>query len=605
MILVLVPVVFELVFVLVIYGILNRAGESFTRMHRSRQAMALLHKNELSFANFILIFSETDWNKDAVTALTRAMESMQTDRSWRGVNPQENPELKPALEQGRRLREDFLAVYEEGIAMLQRGPRAIEDWANRAGIMTAYQIYTGQRNLARMIVDIERKATEQQPEELHHLRIALLYSMCIGLLFSIGISFALVQIFTRDIVRRLDLIASKAHLLAAGKVLPEKIEGADEIAQLDEIITDAGRMLKQAREREAIVLDKAADIICSIDVNMRFASAGEACRKVWHYSPDELLGLSFLTLLSDDTVERTREAFLRISQNKSRNEGRVENIIKCKNGERKNSIWTVSWSPEKRVYFCVVHDVSELRAVEKLKQHFLSVASHDLRAPLSAVSINVSMLLEGRKGALSEGAIKELNRVQVSANRLTELVGELLELEKLEAGKLNLDLTAVSASDVCEAAKELLFGLAQKNSVTLKGPSGDALILAEEKRMVQMIANLMSNAIKFSPAGSTVSISIVKGDKLAEIRISDQGPGISPEDRSLLFEKFKQTRTAETVSAKGTGLGLAIVRALAQSHGGDVGVESEIGKGSTFFVRIPLFAFSASEDGAAIDEEQL
>ena len=88
------------------------------------------------------------------------------------------------------------------------------------------------------------------------------------------------------------------------------------------------------------------------------------------------------------------------------------------------------------------------------------------------------MLLEGRKGELADGAIKELNRVQASAGRLTELVGELLELEKLEAGKLNLDLTAVSASDVCESAKELLFGLAQKNQVTLKGPSGDALILA-------------------------------------------------------------------------------------------------------------------------------
>lgn len=596
MILVLVPVVFELVFVFVIYGILNRAGESFTRMHRSRQAMALLHKNELSFANFILIFSETDWSKDAVTALTRAMESMQTDRSWRGINLTENPELKPALEQGRKLREDFLAVYEEGIAMLQRGPRAIEDWANRAGIMTAYQIYSGQRSLARLIVDIERKATEKQPEELNRLRTALMISMCIGLFLSIGISVALVILFTKDIARRLDAIAAKAHLLAAGKVLPAKIEGSDEIAQLDEIITDAGRMLKQAREREAIVLDKAADVICSIDQNMRFASAGEACRKIWHYSPDDLLGLSFLTLLTDNSVERTREAFLRISKSRGVQDGRVENIIKCKNGERKNSIWTVRWSPEKHTYFCVVHDVSELRAVEKLKQHFLSVASHDLRAPLSAVSISVSMLLEGRKGELADGAIKELNRVQASAGRLTELVGELLELEKLEAGKLNLDLTAVSASDVCESAKELLFGLAQKNQVTLKGPSGDALILAEEKRMVQMIANLMSNAIKFSPPQSTVSISIVKVDKFAEIRISDQGPGILPEDRKLLFEKFKQTRTAEGISAKGTGLGLAIVKALAESHGGEAGVESEIGKGSTFFVRIPVF-FEPGEEG--------
>ncbi len=597
MILVLVPVVFELVFVAFMYVVLNRAGESFTRMHRSRQAMAFLHKNEMSFGNFILIFTDTDWNKDAVLALSRVMESMQTDKSWRGVNPSENPELKPALEQGRKLREDFLAVYEDGLAAFQRGTKAVEEWGNRAGILTAYQLYNEQRSLARMIVEIETKATQQQPEELNRLRNLLLLSLCLGLVLSIGLSIALATLFTKDIVKRLDAIAAKAHLLAAGRELPPKIEGADEIAELDEIIMDAGRTLNQARAREAIVLDKAADVICSIDQNMRFTNVGEACRKVWQHAPDELLGLSFLTLLSEDTVDRTRDAFLRISEaDKDNREGRVENIVKCKGGERKNSIWTVKWSPEKRVYFCVVHDVSELRAVEKLKQHFLSVASHDLRAPLSAVAINVSMLTEGKKGVLSEGAIKELNRVQTSANRLTDLVGELLELEKLEAGKLNLDLAPVSASDVCEAAKELLLGLAQKNTVQLKGPIGEALIMAEEKRMVQMITNLMSNAIKFSPKDSTVTISIVKDETFAEIRISDQGPGIAADDKALIFEKFRQSRTADGVAAKGTGLGLAIVRALAESHGGEVGVESEVGKGSTFFIRVPLVQETSEQE---------
>jgi signal transduction histidine kinase len=104
-----------------------------------------------------------------------------------------------------------------------------------------------------------------------------------------------------------------------------------------------------------------------------------------------------------------------------------------------------------------------------------------------------------------------------------------------------------------------------------------------------MIANLLSNAIKFSPKNGTVTISIVKKDRCAEIRISDEGPGIAPEDRTLIFDKFRQSRTAEAVAAKGTGLGLAIVRALAESHGGEVGIESEVGRGSTFYVSIPLF----------------
>ncbi len=594
MILVLVPVVFELIFVAAIFGILNQAADSFTKMHRSREATNLLHRNELSFSRMILFLS----NMEAVQtsgfataeSLDKMISTMNTSKEWRGVDINQNPELKQSMEKGRELRENFLQLYEQGIGALQGGPKAVERWANRVGMLSAMQLYNDQRGLARMIVDIERKATEQQPEKLQNLRTALAYLLFFGLLASASLSIGLNFLFTKDIVKRLDSIAAKAHLLAVGKELPPPIEGADEIAELDSIISDAGRTLNQVRAREAAILDKAADVLCSIDANFRFTNIGEACRNVWRYEPDELLGLSFLTLLTDDTVDRTRASFARLEEHAgSKSEGRVENIIKCKDGALKNFIWTVNWSADKREYFCVVHDVTELRAVEKLKQHFLSVASHDLRAPLSAVSINVSMLTEGKKGALSEGAVKELNRVQTSANRLTELVGELLELEKLEAGKLTLDLTAVGASDVCEAAKELLFGLAQKNSVTVKGPIGEALIHAEEKRMVQMIANLLSNAIKFSPKNGTVTITIVKKEEFAEIRITDEGPGIAPEERALIFDKFRQARTAETVAAKGTGLGLAIVRALAESHGGEVGIESEVGRGSTFFVRVPLF----------------
>ena len=557
-----------------------------------------MQKNERSFSRLILIITDSKFvqPQDSTLALGQVMSEFNSDKAWKGVNLMENPELRPAMEKGRQLRADFLRLYEQGMSALQGGNMAVQSWANRVGMLSAFQMYSDQRALARMIIEIELKSTQQQPEELRNLRTALLLSLCTGLALSALLSLALVYLFTQDIVKRLSAIASKAHLLAAGRELPPRIEGADEIAELDGIITDAGRTLNQVRAREAVVLDKAADILCSIDTNMRFTNVGEACRKVWQYDSDQLLGRSFLTLLTEETAERTRSVFQRIAESgEETKEGRVENVVKCGNGALKNFIWTINWSQEKREYFCVVHDVSELRAVEKLKQHFLSVASHDLRAPLSAVSINVSLLTEGKKGTLSEGAIKELNRVQASANRLTELVGELLELEKLEAGKLNLDLSAVSASDVCEAAKELLFGLAQKNSVTIKGPIGEALICAEEKRMVQMVANLLSNAIKFSPKDSTVTISIVPFGNLAEIRISDQGPGIAADERALIFDKFRQARTAEGVAAKGTGLGLAIVKALAESHGGEVGIESEVGQGSTFFVRIPLFEDTEEE----------
>ncbi|HIN65131.1 MAG TPA: HAMP domain-containing histidine kinase, partial [Candidatus Obscuribacterales bacterium] len=271
-----------------------------------------------------------------------------------------------------------------------------------------------------------------------------------------------------------------------------------------------------------------------------------------------------------------------------------ENVIKCGDGSLKNSVWIVLWSPDKRAYFCVVHDVTELRNVEKLKQHFISVASHDLRAPLTSVTLNVSILTESMKDDLSQGILSELNRVQTSAQRLTDLVNELLELDKLEAGRLSVELKRTLASDACEAAKDLLFGLARQSGVSIVMPEDDAFVMAEEKRLVQMISNLLSNAIKFSPSGQKVEIGIRTEEPFAVISIKDYGCGMSAQECASVFEKFSQAHSAKTTAIKGTGLGLAVVKALSEAHGGRVEVVSALGEGSTFCLYIPLSSGSES-----------
>jgi PAS domain S-box-containing protein len=362
--------------------------------------------------------------------------------------------------------------------------------------------------------------------------------------------------------------------------------GTDEIAELDAALRSASVKLSEARARQAVVLDNSADVICSLDARLKFSAVGQASHKLWQYSPDELLGQSVLNIISPDTAGSTSEMFAMIRD--SGEEGKLENVILRSSGSPRNAVWSVSWSAERKQYFCVVHDVTELRTIEKLKQHFLSVASHDLRAPLTSVTLNVSIVTESLADQISPEAKRELERVQTSAQRLSSLVNELLELDKLEAGKLGLELGRVGVSDACEAAKALLFGLARQSKVTLDGPSGDAVVRAEEKRLVQIITNLLSNAIKFSPEGGVVSLSVEVEDGQAEIRISDQGPGIAPSECAMIFEKFSQVRSAGGTAQKGTGLGLAVVKALVDSHGGTVGVGSVLGNGSTFWVRLPV-----------------
>jgi signal transduction histidine kinase len=194
---------------------------------------------------------------------------------------------------------------------------------------------------------------------------------------------------------------------------------------------------------------------------------------------------------------------------------------------------------------------------------------------------------------LPSGVMQELGRVLTSAQRLTGLVNELLELDKLEAGKLSVELSRVLASDACEASRDMLFGMAQQAQVTITGPVGDAFVMAEEKRLVQMISNLLSNAIKFSPAGGKIELSIKPIKPFALISVKDEGCGMTAQECASIFEKFSQAGSAKSTAVKGTGLGLAVVKALVEAHGGRIEVTSEVGKGSTFTLYVPLAAGTA------------
>ena len=594
MILVLVPVIFELLFIAAIELPLTRVAHELDSMRMGKKILFALQENEIDLSRMIWTLMVAG-PQQSMEVLNRYRQRVMKEHRWTAEDYIKDPEMKAVAADGKKIIDEMEAMWGKG-STFSPGGNMIE-WMGQGGGQRGFKLYSDQRALMRKILDIERRKVEQRPEELAGLRTTMVIILWAELGLSLLVSVGLMTFFTKDIANRLSVIAQKAQLLAFGKKVHGSVSGSDEIAKLESIISAASATLFEARQRQAVVLDNAADVICAIDSKLKFASVGEASTKLWGHSPDQLLGRSVLSLITNDTVESTSNSFERIAQGVG--EGQVENVIRCTDGQLKNSIWTVLWSQEKRLYFCVVQDVTELRTVEKLKQHFLSVASHDLRSPLTSITMNVSILTESMHNELSAGVMKELDRVQNSAQRLTSLVNELLELDKMEAGMLSLELNKVGASEACEAAKDLLFPMARQSGISIVGPIGDALVWAEEKRLVQMVTNLLSNAIKFSPAGGKVEISIAEKEAFAEICIKDEGKGISPQDCASIFEKFTQAQSAKTTEVKGTGLGLALVKALAESHGGKVWVESELAKGSSFFLSLPLCQSSN------IAEEQL
>ncbi|HEY9719922.1 MAG TPA: HAMP domain-containing sensor histidine kinase, partial [Trichormus sp.] len=262
--------------------------------------------------------------------------------------------------------------------------------------------------------------------------------------------------------------------------------------------------------------------------------------------------------------------------------------VRRQDGTLKNCRWIVRWSSTDNLFFCVVHDVTALRAVQKLKQNFLAIVSHDLRTPLTSVGISLEILRSGKRGPLPQSVSSLVERAHRSSSRLADLVNELLELEKLEAGKLLLETANVSAADICEEAKSGLSTMAKMADVQLEGPEEDVILVADGARVEQVMINLLSNAIKFSPRHSCVTITLtIEGDH-AVFRVTDEGPGVPPDQRSIIFERFCQSPTVPNLALKSTGLGLAIVKAIVEAHDGVVGLDSELGQGSTFWFKLPI-----------------
>jgi signal transduction histidine kinase len=236
----------------------------------------------------------------------------------------------------------------------------------------------------------------------------------------------------------------------------------------------------------------------------------------------------------------------------------------------------------------VFHQMADsLDQAEKAKQEFVSVISHELRSPLSSIGNTLALLSVGAYGELTETGSSRVAVAEINTKRLLALINELLEVKKLEAGKMQLEQESFPINEVASRVAETLRVLAEEKSVAIEltCDSEEIPVFADPRRVEQVMVNLMSNAVKYSPPSSLVSMSVHSTADYIEVRVTDCGCGIAEEHLSTVFEKFEQVERKNNPSS--TGLGLPIAKAIVEAHGGEIGVESMIGKGSTFWFRLP------------------
>jgi signal transduction histidine kinase len=240
----------------------------------------------------------------------------------------------------------------------------------------------------------------------------------------------------------------------------------------------------------------------------------------------------------------------------------------------------------------------ELKKIDAMKSEFVSVASHELRTPLAAIKNAVQLILKGKTGEINENQAKFLSMAERNINRLTNILNDLLNLSRIESGKIELKFESVGLKEIIELTASSLRPHADGKSIQIEVEVPERLpaVHGDREKIEQILTNLIGNAIKFTPEGGKILITTeaLPKDKmgsfleLVAISVKDTGIGIPPEHLDAIFEKFHQVEGSLHRSVSGTGLGLAITKGLVESHQGKIWVESEVGKGSAFTFTLPI-----------------
>jgi signal transduction histidine kinase len=246
----------------------------------------------------------------------------------------------------------------------------------------------------------------------------------------------------------------------------------------------------------------------------------------------------------------------------------------------------------------VFHDVTHFKELDEMKNDFVRMVSHELRSPLAAIKQQHAVILDGLAGDLTEKQRELLSRAHAKIQGLLDLINDLLDVAKMEAGYGQMEQVPLDLREILAELVNLLKERAasQKLSLHLEVPADLPLIRADRRSMEEVFTNLISNAINYSPDGGAVNISAISHGDYLEVLVQDRGIGIEAEEIPKIFDKFYRVKSPKTRQVIGTGLGLALVKGLIEAHRGAVAVDSQVGVGTTFRVKLPTAAGAQGAD---------
>lgn len=335
--------------------------------------------------------------------------------------------------------------------------------------------------------------------------------------------------------------------------------------------------------RQEAIFDSAIDAILTLNPSGTVESLNAAATRMFGWSAEEL-GRRDVAVLLEARDQGDAGLMARIRAGGAEAEGGLVRELTARRRDGVTFSVDVAFSPMRLPsgvhVVAVVRDITERRRVDEMKRQFISTVSHELRTPLTSIAGSLGLLAGGATGDISERAARLIGIAHANSQRLVRLINDILDIEKLESGQIDLDLHPLDMREIAARSLDGVGGYADGLGVELRledGPPGP--VMGDADRLVQVVVNLLSNAAKFSPSGGRVHVSVMPETRIVRLSVQDQGPGIPEPFRARIFTKFAQADSSDTRQKGGTGLGLAISREIAERHGGRRGSNPRRAKG--------------------------
>jgi PAS domain S-box-containing protein len=596
-------------FILALSQVLRISQESIEKQWRSENIIRLVLTLNRSYSSLIA-YSHTpvefrDYlGVDPYVELSRAKNSIRLLGELVNDDPQKQVPVRRIVATGKQM-----------VGMLNHG---LDNQAQAKGLPLTFAMPVSFRALINKLGEdffssieelmaLERKSRAGD-DAIQAAFSTLTATLVVAVLASIGMAVLLGLAYALSIRRPLQHLSENAQLLSAQKPLLPQLSQVDEFGRLDTILHTTAREIEKTLEQERDTIANAADLICALDEDGNFLNVNSFAQRMLGMEPETFIGMNVHdlavaeeSLLADEHVRSAVNASA-VSQFELRLKAWPN---KTSGGEVIITLWSCLWSDAERKLFCVVRDITEDKRIEQLKQDFADMISHDLRSPLMAMGNSLTLLKAGAKGDLPEDARRRIETSSRNVEKLIVLVNDLLDFQKLKAGKMELVLQSVSLQSIISDAASLVEEAALDKKVSVTLPDGETIIRCDRNKLMQAAVNLISNAIKFSGEGGLVTVKVEGGkgglkggaDKVL-FSVMDTGPGVAPEFQQRIFEPFEQAPSGK--KSEGTGLGLAICKLVVEAHGGTIRVdnladtqkreqgEDERQSGSIFTVELPI-----------------